>query len=310
MWSWASGKTKESREQKPTLVVRFWRGRGLIPAAGPGKAIAAFARVELAGKEKQTQPAKTGGVDPEWAGLDHVEFDGGPRGLDPQSTVRISVWHKSTFLGEFSTKVISLIHKERKSKRRWYELRWPRDGSRPPDHAALSDQGSTELGEVQVSFEFWGLAKLLEYWPTDLEPCCGMSGAVTALIEGVQARLPLVLSELTTMRERLDCAVTSTATGSFDFNPGCFVPLARSLRPIHDEAKAKECEGETKGPGPVVLPIEGDLRADVMGGIFSSEMKFSVASFSDPPRGTGDPFYKGNEYLTMYLRQTESLTTR
>ena len=253
--------------------------------------------------------------------------------------VRVSVYHRRTilsdvFIGQWSDKLVNLAaHSARKPT--WYPLGWHPDGGSLNSNVA-SIYG---FGDLQLSFNVKGLAMLLKGYHSDLPATCGLSSAVSGLIEGVQSQLPKIRHLISVHEEKISCAVQSVVSSSYAPAVGCVVPSTQRIRPhltsgIGSDSsssssrahKAAEDEGEEeeldKGSedddirlGPMVFPLEGQLRSDVIGGIYDPDVKDegSVGTFEEASRRYHDvkhkkgKFYQGYEYFATVLRKMEGL---
>lgn len=184
-----------------------------------------------------------------------------------------------------------------------------------------------------MSFTLTGLAKLLEGYESDLPATCGLGGAVSGLIEGVQSQLPKIRNLISTHEEKISCAVQSVVSSSFSPTVGCVVPSIERTRPhlssSVNEKNRGEGDEEEDGEslkiaearlGPMIFPYEGELRSDVIGGIYQTDTRgaSSVGTFEESSRKylgeirengvrKDGKFYQGYEYFATLLRKLDGL---
>eukprot|EP00939_MAST-03C_sp_MAST-3C-sp1_P001180 g1180.t1 len=315
-------------DERPRVKVRVWRGRNLGRGNKQETDVSAYAVVQIASEEMRTGVAESG-IDPEWSDGSYLVFDGAEDGLDPHSEIRLTVYAKRTLrsdvlLGTWSDKLVNLISKRSRAPR-WYSL----------TDLLASSETTPKRQEIQLSFRVSGIATLLREYQSDVPPTCGLGGAVAALIEGVQAQLPQYSALLVQHEEAQTCAVRSAMSSNFQAAVGCVAPSAERLQPRRalvaeedDEIDAssgpngedadligalEEEEGRSaivadadETVGPMVFPLEGELRKDVIGGIFDPRSGVSsIAMYSDKARREGAAFYEGFEYYGTLLRTLE-----
>ena len=332
----------EIEPTRPELTVRVLRGRSLYRQGKRDEAVNVYVTVEVAGEMKSTDTAPAGSNDPVWDDegdtISELSFDGGDEGLDPHTVVRVSVYHRRTilsdvFIGQWSEKIVNLAsHSARKPA--WYPLGWhPNGGSLTSSAASLYG-----FGDLQLAFNVKGLAMLLKGYHSDLPATCGLSSAVSGLIEGVQSQLPKIRHLISIHEEKISCAVQSVVSSSYAPAVGCVVPSTQRIRPhltsdddsansFFGKVKAKDEDEEERDTdvkhedddeirlGPMVFPLEGQLRSDVIGGIYDPDMKDegSVGTFEEASRhqhdieGKNGKFYQGYEYFATVLRKMDGL---
>jgi len=355
----------EFEMMRPEIVVRVLRGRSLYRQGKRDKSVNVYVSVEVAGEVKLTDTATTRSNDPIWDDnsetISELTFDGGDEGLDPNTIVRISVYHRRTimsdvFIGQWSEKLVNLVHRSAQ-KPNWYPLGWHLDG-RPFNtaplyvfvlpffflrkmHLSFFENTHTHthtrrygFGDLQLSFNVKGLAMLLAGYHSDLPKTCGLSTAVSGVIEGIQAQLPKIQHLISTHEEKISCSVQSVVSSSFAPAVGCVVPSIERIRPhlisnVEKAKRRKDDDEETTSSssssseddsgdfqlGPMVFPMEGHLRSDIIGGIYDPDVKGegSVGTFEEASRRLHDfkrkkgKFYQGYEYFATVLRKLEGL---
>ena len=175
---------------------------------------------------------------------------------------------------------------------------------------------------------------LLAGYHSDLPKTCGLSTAVSGVIEGIQAQLPKIQHLISTHEEKISCSVQSVVSSSFAPAVGCVVPSIERIRPhlisnVEKAKRRKDDDEETTSSssssseddsgdfqlGPMVFPMEGHLRSDIIGGIYDPDVKGegSVGTFEEASRRLHDfkrkkgKFYQGYEYFATVLRKLEGL---
>jgi len=267
---------------RSTLQVTVLRGRNLAVPGGFLTGNHARLRVQVEDAQEDTYAADVAGEDPVWKHGATLTFDGGLKGLDPHTMVRISVYTKASlieksFIGSFQIKIIQILRQL--SGKHWYKLGWWSPVGSP--------SVTGEFGELQIAFKLTGLADLLAQYPSYLPPSCGMESAVSSLIERVEERMPRVWAHLLIQEERHSCAWRSVQSNTFVAGSHCAIPSA-------NEVKLKQEQGKT------VSQLEESLRDDILDGVFTHDGN-SIALFRDPPKENRS-FYEGPEYFTATVK--------
>lgn len=270
---------EESTSSLATLSVRISSQRGFKQNVR--------VRVTVQGTEK---PSPSGGVLPE-----SFKF-GLERKLDPNAVVKIDVLSRfrGRLMGTWSAKVVSLLEKH-KRKAFWITL----DNPKGNEH---------ESQMLSVSFSFSNMGRLLEGFSQNIFPeGCGMPSAVRALVNGIENQFPSIERRLIQNSVALECAAESVQGDDFSSSQDCAPESSEAVRP--------DMMGRDAADHVPLVPIEGSLRANVFGGIFSPEIA-SVSLFvdrSDGSEGGDDPegltsFFSSPQFHRAMYRAAELAT--